>query len=233
MAEQLIAAKVAKLRALASSASTADEAVRHLNAALYLQPNSVNLLVDRSDALLRLGDVASAIANVRHAMQLAESAAEAQTSVCSQKYVSSSTNHLVDLHATAKGDGSDAWARAELQERLAGLLDLRAAALMQAGEQQAAVPYLKEAIELMPHRSSYRMHRALAYTGCNEPILALRDLNVRRIREKAQSAAGVCSSPIKRNDLLPTPSQFLHRRARTTAAATRRRLTCTFCAPSC
>eukprot|EP00962_Isochrysis_galbana_P034434 scaffold11664_cov126-Isochrysis_galbana.AAC.2 len=172
MAEQLIATKAAKLRALAASASTADEAVRHLNAALYLQPKSVNLLVDRSDALLQLGDVASATANLRHAMQLAESAAVALVGAAT---------------ATAKSDGSDAWARAELQERLAGLLDLRAAALVQAGEHQAAVPYLNEAIELTPHRPSYRMHRALAYTGCDEPILALRDLDVRRKSKTPQA----------------------------------------------
>ena len=49
---------------------------------------------------------------------------------------------------------------------------------MQAGEHEAAVPCLTEAIELAPERPSYLLHRALAYTGCESPALALRDLEV-------------------------------------------------------
>eukprot|EP00967_Tisochrysis_lutea_P026037 scaffold30113_cov27-Tisochrysis_lutea.AAC.1 len=163
MAAELLRAKVLKLRELASGAGSADEAVRHLNSALYVQPKSVTLLVERADALVRLGDVGSAIANLKHAIQLAEAAAAAE-----------------GASEVIKGDGSDVLARAELNQRLAGMLDLRAAMLMQVGDHSTAVAYLTEAIQLLPHRPSYLMHRALAYTGCEEPKLALKDLEVSR-----------------------------------------------------
>jgi len=198
MAEKMVTVKVAKLQVLAADAATADEAVRHLNAAVYLRPNSVNLLVARSEALLRLGDTASALANIRHALVLAEAAVARGVGP-----------------APTEADGNDVWARAELQSRLAGLLDLRAAALMMSGEPEAALPCLTEAIELVPDQPSYLMHRALAYTGCDEPILALRDLEVRSTHlRRSGTDAPFISSANRHAPPLPGVLRARRRRAR-------------------